>query len=89
MKRWIAILIGVLVVVDAVVFSVINADSATLDLYFFDLTLPLGVLVLLALLVGFLLAGAVLYFGVILPLRMRLSAARRDAARRDEPKPAA
>ncbi len=89
MKRWIAIVIGVLVVLAAIVFSAINAESATLDLYFFDLTLPVGVLVLLAVLVGFAIGGAILYGAVILPLRMRLAAARRDAARRDQQKPAA
>jgi uncharacterized integral membrane protein len=88
MKRWFAIVPGVLVVLAAIVFSVINAESAPLDLYFLDLTLPVGVLVLLSVLSGFLIAGAVLYAGVILPLRMRLSAARRDAARREPTPPA-
>jgi lipopolysaccharide biosynthesis regulator YciM len=45
-----------------------------------DPGLPLGVLVLVAVLLGALLGGAVLYFGVILPLRMRLRRAQRELA---------
>jgi uncharacterized integral membrane protein len=80
--RWLLFVIAVAVVLGGVVFSAINVEPVALDLYFGRFELPLGVLVLGAVLAGFVLAGLVLWTGVIVPLRMRLAAARRDGQQR-------
>ena len=79
MTRWLLFAIALLVVLASIVFSAINAGNVELDLYFGSWSVPLGVLVLAALLLGCVLGGAVLYGTVIVPLRMRLSRARREA----------
>jgi uncharacterized integral membrane protein len=82
MKRWLLILLVALVVLASLVFAIRNAGAATLDIYGLQFTLPLGVIVLAALLAGCLAAGLVLWAGVILPLRLKLrQAARREATR--------
>jgi uncharacterized integral membrane protein len=80
MKRWLLLSFAALIALIGIVFSAINADGATLDLYFSSVRLPLGVLVLLSLVTGFLLGGMVLWAGVVLPLRLRLRQANRAAA---------
>ena len=82
MRRWLMLLIAIAAALAGVVFSAINVDPATLDLYAGRITLPIGVLVLGAVLLGFVLAGLVLWTGVIVPLRIRLGAARREAQQR-------
>ena len=85
MKRWLTILLALVVVVAAIVFSAINTAEAPLDLYLARLSLPVGVLVLASLLAGCALGGVVLYTGVIVPLRMRITALRRELERRAGP----
>ncbi len=80
MKRWMLLTIAALVALIGIVFSAINADSVKLDVYFATWRVPLGVLVLAALVAGFLLAGAVLWTAVIMPLRLRLLSAQRQQA---------
>ena len=80
MARWLTILCLAAVAVVAFTFSLLNPTAARLDLGTWTPELPLGVLVLVAVLLGALLGGAVLYFGVILPLRMRLRRAQRELA---------
>jgi len=80
MARWLTILILAAVAAVAFTFSLLNPTVARLDLGTWTPELPLGVLVLLAVLLGALLGGSVLYFGVILPLRMRLRRAQRELA---------
>ena len=81
MTRWLLLALALVVIAASAVFGAINAEPVALDLYAGSIRLPLGVLILGAMLVGCLLGGAVLYGTVIVPLRMRLSKARRDAAR--------
>ena len=81
MTRWLLLALALVVMAASAVFGAINADRAVLDLYVGTISLPLGVLVLGAMLVGCLLGGAVLYGAVIVPLRMKLSRAKRDIAR--------
>lgn len=81
MTRWLLLVIALLVVAASAVFGAINAESVSLDLYAGTIRLPLGVLVLGSMLCGCLLGGAVLYGAVIVPLRMKLGRAKRDAAR--------
>ncbi len=85
MKRWLTILVALAVVFAAIVFSAINTGAAALDLYFATFELPVGVLVLASLFAGCLLGGLVLYPGVIVPLRMRAAALRRELERRQAP----
>jgi uncharacterized integral membrane protein len=85
MKRWILLVLALFVVLVGIVFSAINAQSVTLDLYAFSFSLPLGIAVLGSLFLGCLLGGTVLYAGVIVPLRLRSGALRREIAKRDAP----
>ena len=80
MTRWLTIACLVLVAVAAFAFSLLNQSAARLDLGAWTPEMPLGVLVLLAVLLGALLGGTVLYLGVILPLRMRLRRVQRELA---------
>ena len=84
MRRWLLLAIALLVVLASIVFSAINAGDVALDLYFFSWNVPLGVLVLAALLLGCVLGGAVLYGAVIVPLRLRLARARREAEKAEK-----
>ena len=85
MKRWLTILLALLVVFAAIVFSATNTETVALDLYFTTCHLPVGVLVLATLFAGCVLGGLVLYPGVILPLRMRIAALRRELERHQAP----
>jgi len=82
MTRWLIIITALAMAFLGVVFSAINLDPVALDLYYFSMQLPAGVLVLASVLLGFLLSGAFLYAGVIIPLRMRLGTARREIDQR-------
>lgn len=79
MNRWLLVPAFLVVILASLVFAVQNAGPATLALFGTRYTLPLGVLVLGALFAGSLAAGLVLWFGVILPLRLRLRRGGRDA----------
>lgn len=74
MARTILSIVAATIVVAGVAFSLFNLQQVTLELGFGSLTLPLGVLVLLALTTGALGAGILLWAGVVLPTRMRLRA---------------
>jgi uncharacterized integral membrane protein len=78
MKHWILLALAILMLALGVVFSAINAQDVVLDAYFATWQLPLGVLVLGCILAGCVLAGVILWSGVIVPLRLRLAAARRE-----------
>lgn len=88
MIRWLLLVLALIVVAASAVFGAINAEPVSLDLYAGTIRVPLGVLVLGAMLAGCLLGGAVLYGAVIVPLRMRLGRAKRDAARAPTAPPA-
>ncbi|HVF35883.1 MAG TPA: LapA family protein [Candidatus Saccharimonadia bacterium] len=85
MKRWLTILVAILVVLAAIVFSATNTTTVALDLYFTTCHLPVGVLVIASLFTGCVLGGLVLYPGVIVPLRMRAANLRRELDRRQAP----
>ena len=85
MKRWLTILLALLVVFAAIVFSATNTATVALDLYFTTCELPVGVLVLATLFAGCVLGGLVLYPGVIVPLRMRIASLRRELERHQAP----
>jgi uncharacterized integral membrane protein len=72
--RTILSIVAATIVAAGVAFSLFNLQQVTLELGFGSITLPLGVLVLLALTTGALGAGILLWAGVVLPMRMRLRA---------------
>ena len=68
--------------------ALLNLEAVVrLDFHFFAFQLPLGVVVTLSLLVGFLIASVALSAAVIVPQRLRLRALRRqlDLARQNGP----
>ena len=87
MKRWIVLVLALLVALLAAAFALLNEAVVRLDFHLFAFQLPLGVVVTLSLLVGFLLASAALTAAVIMPQRLRLRALRRqlELARQNGP----
>ena len=61
MKRWIVLVLAASVALLAAAFALLNEAIVRLDFHFFSVQLPLGVVVTLSLLVGFLLASAALF----------------------------
>ncbi|MGD9583967.1 MAG: lipopolysaccharide assembly protein LapA domain-containing protein [Lysobacterales bacterium] len=78
LTRWLLLPSAVVVALLSLVFFAMNRDSAVMDLYFARIDLPLGLLVVLCLLGGFVLAGAILFTAVIVPQRLQLRALRRE-----------
>lgn len=74
--RVLQILIAIVFVALGMVFSALNADPVVIDLYFDRFSLPLGVILLLAMLAGAVLGGLALLAGVVWPLRRQLRRAR-------------
>lgn len=89
MKRWIVLVLAASVALLAAAFALLNEAVVRLDFHFFSVQLPLGVVVTLSLLTGFLLASAALSAAVIVPQRLRLRALRRqlELARQHGPNP--
>lgn len=87
MKRWIVLVLAASVALLAAAFALLNEAVVRLDFHFFAFQLPLGVVVTLSLLVGFLIASLALSAAVIVPQRLRLRALRRqlDLARQNGP----
>lgn len=74
MARSIWSVLALLVAALGVAFSLFNLQQVTLELGIGQLTLPLGVLVLLTLATGAVGAGLLLWGGVVLPMRLRVRA---------------
>lgn len=80
MGRWFWSSLAALIAALGVGFSLMNFQQVTLAVGTGTLTLPLGVLVLLSLLAGALVAGLLLWAGVILPMGFRLRAIEKTQA---------
>jgi uncharacterized integral membrane protein len=80
MGRWLWSSLAALIAILGIAFSVMNFQQVSLAIGIGTLTLPLGVLVLLALLAGAVIAGLLLWAAVILPLRFRLRALEKTHA---------
>lgn len=78
MKRWVVMVLAISVALLAAAFALLNEAIVRLDLYFFALEMPIGIVVMTCLLAGFLLASAALATAVIMPQRLRLRALRRQ-----------
>lgn len=59
-------------------FGALNSDSVNFDFYFVNLALPKGVGLLGALLLGWLMGGLLVYFGLVLRLRRQLARRNRE-----------
>jgi putative membrane protein len=68
----------VLFALGGLLFGALNSETLGIDFYLFSLSLPKGVALLGAVLVGWLLGGIVVYFGLVLRLNRQLRAARRQ-----------
>jgi uncharacterized integral membrane protein len=77
MPRWIILPLALLLAILALMFFMANRQSAEVDLYVMEFSLPIGVLIPVVLFAGFLIASAVLILGVIIPQRLRLRAQAR------------
>lgn len=71
MRRWVVMILCALIGIAAVIFSLLNLQMVSLDLVAGTVTMPLGVLVLLAVLLGAALSGLLWLAYVIVPMRMR------------------
>lgn len=81
--RLILIVLTLLVIVCGALFGALNAGRATLDFYFFSIDAPVGIALLGALLLGWLLGGTVAWLGQVPHLRRQLRALRRESVTRD------
>jgi uncharacterized integral membrane protein len=85
--RIVIVLLAVLVIALGASFSALNPATLVVDLYFAEVRMPTGVALLGALLLGWLLGGAVFWFAQnarvrrdVRSLRRQLDEARRNAA---------
>lgn len=78
MFRWLLILLVLLAAVAGLLIGVLNADAVTLDLLAFQISLPLGALVLLALALGLLVGLVLAWLLFFLPGRLRRSTRSRS-----------
>ncbi len=62
------------------IFGALNSDAVAYDFYFTTFMAPKGAMLIAAVLLGWLLGGACVYFGLVLRLRRRLRAQARTAA---------
>jgi len=65
-------------------FGALNGDAVAYDFYFATLTAPKGAMLIVAALLGWLLGGAFVYFGLVLRLRRRLRVQARKSAAPEE-----
>ena len=72
------IVLILLFAVFGVLFGALNSESVGFDLYFLVLTLPKGAALLCALLLGWLIGGLLVYFGLVLKLRRQLARKNRE-----------
>ena len=77
MRLLIIILVLVFAIVGAV-FGALNGERVAYDFYFITAPLPKGAVLIAALLVGWLIGGIVVYFGLVLRLRRRVRTLARE-----------
>lgn len=79
--RLVLILLVLVFAAGGAIFGALNGEAAAYDFYFTTLSAPKGAMLIAAVLIGWLLGGALVYFGLVLRLRKRLRVQARDAAR--------
>ena len=77
------ILLALLFAAVGAAFGALNGELIAFDLYFSTITLPKGAALLCAVLLGWLLGGIVVYFGLVLRLRRRVRLLARELKTRD------
>jgi len=70
--RLVSILLVLFFAAAGAVFGALNGEAVAYDFYFTVLTVPKGAMLIAAVLLGWLLGGALVYFGLVLRLRARL-----------------
>jgi uncharacterized membrane protein YciS (DUF1049 family) len=89
MRLLIIILVLIFAAVGAI-FGALNGERVIYDFYFATASLPKGGMLIAALLVGWLIGGIVVYFGLVLRLRRRVRMLARELKHQEaEPKSAA
>ncbi len=85
--RLLIILLVLIFAVLGAVFGALNGERVAYDFYFVTASLPKGAVLIAALLVGWLIGGIVVYFGLVLRLRRRVRTLARElsAAEKREP----
>src|ERR1700760_3869470 len=76
--RLLIILLVLIFAVLGAVFGALNSERVAYDFYFITASLPKGALLIAALLVGWLIGGIVVYFGLVLRLRRRVRTLARE-----------
>lgn len=78
--RLVSILLVLVFAAAGAIFGALNSESVAYDFYFAAFNAPKGATLIAAALLGWLLGGAVVYFGLVLRLRRRLRAQQRETA---------
>ena len=76
------ILLVLLVAVAGALFGALNGERVAFDFYYASVQLPKGAALLAALLVGWLVGGLIVYFGLVLRLRKRVRLLARELRQR-------
>ncbi len=85
--RLLIILLILLFAAVGAIFGALNGERVVYDFYFTTASLPKGGMLIAALLIGWLVGGIVVYFGLVLRLRRRVRTLARELKRQDaEPK---
>jgi putative membrane protein len=77
------ILLTLVFAVLGAIFGALNSESISFDFYLGSVHAPKGAAFLLALLLGWLSGGLIVYLGLVLRLRRRVSGLARELKRRD------
>jgi uncharacterized integral membrane protein len=80
--RPILIVLLLCVIALGALFGALNGAHVAIDFHFVQVDVPLGGALLCALLLGWVLGGLLVYFGVAMPLKRRIARQRREAVRR-------
>ena len=81
MNRFFFALVAVLAVIVGLLVGTLNSEKVQLDLLWFQLQWPLGLLLLISLAAGLLLGLFISYLSQVLPLRMKLRKSKAEAAK--------
>ncbi len=79
--RLVLILLVLVFAAGGAIFGALNSEAVAYDFYFAVLSAPKGAALIAAVLVGWLLGGALVYFGLVLRLRRRVRVLAREAGR--------
>jgi uncharacterized integral membrane protein len=75
--RLVLILLVLAFAATGAIFGALNGETVVYDFYFTTLSVPKGAMLIGAVLIGWLLGGALVYFGLVLRLRAQIRATGR------------